>query len=84
MSKEDEEKTSLITEEGTFLFTIMPFQLQNTKAYVERLMYIIFKKQIRQNMEAYFDDILVYSKKNGEHLADLEKTYKVSDQLTYI
>jgi len=36
----------------------------------------MFKKQLRRNMEAYIDNMVVKSKVVGEHLFNLAKTFE--------
>ncbi|KAL0402098.1 UNVERIFIED_CONTAM: hypothetical protein Slati_4239700 [Sesamum latifolium] len=55
----------------------MPFGLKNTGATYQRLVDKIFRPQIRRNVEVYVDDMLVKSKRAGDHVADLEKTFSV-------
>ena len=37
MSPEDEEKTSFITDQGTYCYRVMPFGLKNARATYQRL-----------------------------------------------
>lgn len=59
MAKEDEEKTSFITEQGTFCFRVISFGLQNVGATFQTFMDQTFVNQIGRNTEVYMDDILV-------------------------
>ena len=43
----------------------MPFGLKNAGATYQRLVNLMFQKQIINNMEVYVDDMLVKSKKAG-------------------
>ncbi|GJR61005.1 reverse transcriptase domain-containing protein [Tanacetum coccineum] len=51
MAKEDEEKTTFITNQGIFCYTKIPFGLQNTGATYQRLVDKAFHKQIDRNLE---------------------------------
>ncbi|MBK5591064.1 RNA-directed DNA polymerase, partial [Salmonella enterica subsp. enterica serovar Typhi] len=73
-AKEDEEKTSFVTDKGTYCFITMPFGLKNAGATFQRLVNKIFKKQLGRNMEAYVDDLLVKSKDESAYLHDLRET----------
>lgn len=74
MAREDEEKTSFVTDLGTFCFRVIPFRLRNTGATFQRLMDQIIEKQIGRNVEVYMDDIHVRSREARTHLADLKET----------
>ncbi|GAA0148772.1 hypothetical protein LIER_36794 [Lithospermum erythrorhizon] len=53
---------------------MMPFGLKNAGATYQRMVNWIFSDQIGKNMKIYVDDMLVNSKKQGEHLENLEET----------
>jgi hypothetical protein len=57
--KEDEEKISFITPFGTFCFVRMPEGLKNAGCTFSRMIAIILHPQIRRNISAYVDDIVV-------------------------
>nr|GEV52565.1 reverse transcriptase domain-containing protein [Tanacetum cinerariifolium] len=71
MAKEDEEKTTFITNQGIFCYTKMPFGLRNAGATYQRLVDKAFHKQIGRNLEVYVEDLVI--KKEGMFLG-----YKVS------
>ena len=74
MDEDDQEKTSFITSRGLFCYKVMPFGLKNTRATYQRLMNRMLHDQIDRNVEVYVDDMLVKSKKEDNHLKDLEET----------
>jgi hypothetical protein len=55
----------------------MPFGLKNGEATYQKCVHIILEPQIRRNIEAYIDDIVVKSKKCGDLLdnLDLKETF---------
>jgi hypothetical protein len=59
--KEDEEKTSFITPFGTFCFVRMPEGPKNAGCTFSRMIAIVLHPQIRRNILAYVDDIVVKS-----------------------
>ncbi|PKA55873.1 hypothetical protein AXF42_Ash018780 [Apostasia shenzhenica] len=75
MVKEDEEKTALSTDFGTYCYNIMPFGLKNAGATYQRMIDAVLKGQMGRNLKAYVDDILVKSRSMDEHLADLRETF---------
>jgi BarA-like signal transduction histidine kinase len=76
MIEEDQEKTAFITSRGLFCYKAMPFGLKNTGATYQKLVNKMFHDQIGRNVEVYVDDMLVKSKKDENHLADLKETFQ--------
>jgi hypothetical protein len=59
--KEDEEKTSFITPFRTFCFVRMQERLNNAGCTFSRMIAIVLHPQIRRNILAYVDDIVIKS-----------------------
>jgi hypothetical protein len=59
--REDEEKTSFITPFGTFYFVRMPEGLKNAGCTFSIMIAIVLHPQLRRNILAYVDDIVVKS-----------------------
>ena len=76
MDETDQEKTSFITSRGLFCYKVMPFGLKNAGATYQRLMNRMFHDQIGKNVKVYIDDMLLKSRKEDDHLKDLEETFK--------
>jgi hypothetical protein len=76
MEEEDQEKTAFITSRGLFCYKAMPFGLKNAGATYQRLVNKMFHDQIERNVEVYMDDMLIKSKENEDHLADLKETFQ--------
>ena len=76
LAPEDKEKTSFITPTGNFHYKVMPFRLKNAGSTYQRTVAKMFKKQLRRNMEAFIDDMVVKSKATGDHLTDLMETFE--------
>ena len=76
MQEEDQEKMAFITSRGLFCYKAIPFGLKNTRATYQRLVNKMFHDQIGRNMEVYVDDMLIKSKENEDHLADLKETFQ--------
>jgi hypothetical protein len=53
----------------------MVFSLKNGGATYQKRIQIILETQIERNVEAYIDDVIVKSKKRGDLLDDLKKTF---------
>ncbi|GKA35864.1 reverse transcriptase domain-containing protein [Tanacetum coccineum] len=75
MIKKDEEKTAFHTEEGVFCYTKMPFGLKNAGATYQTLVDSAFKEQIRVNLEAYVDDMVITSRTEQDIIKDIEQTF---------
>ena len=75
MRKEDEEKTSFITPFGTYCFVRMPEGLKNAGQSFSRMSSVVLEHQLRRNVLAYVDDIVVTSSIRGNHVADLAETF---------
>ena len=75
MYEADQEKMSFVTSQGLFCYKVMPFGLKNAGATYQRLMNKMFAQQIGRNVQVYVDDILVKSRREEDHLADLKETF---------
>jgi hypothetical protein len=53
----------------------MAFELKNRGVTYQKCIHIILEPQIRRNIEAYIDDVVVKSKKRGDLLNDLKETF---------
>lgn len=67
----DAPKITFISNHGNY-YNGMPFGLKNASVTYERLMDVVFSKQIGRNMEFYIDDIIVKTSEGRIHVADLE------------
>lgn len=74
MAAEDEEKAFII-DKGLFCYKVMPFGLKNVGAIYQRLVNKVFEGQLRRNMEAYVDDVLIKCREVPLHLANLKETF---------
>jgi hypothetical protein len=72
--REDEEKTSFITPFGTFCFVRMLEGLKNAWCTFLRMIAIVLHPQLRRNILAYVDDIVVKSIQRRDHIGDLAET----------
>ena len=61
MALEDMEKTSFITEWGTYCYQVMSFGLKNAEATYQRVTTILFHDMMRRDVEVYVDDMIVKS-----------------------
>ena len=61
MALDDMEKTSFITEWGTYCYRVMPFELKNVGATYQRAATTLFHDMMHQDVEVYVDDMIVKS-----------------------
>jgi hypothetical protein len=73
--REDEEKTSFITPCRTFCFIRMLEGLKNTGCTFSRMKAVVLHPQLRRNILAYVDDIVVKSIQRRDHIGDLAETF---------
>jgi hypothetical protein len=50
-----------MTDKDSYYYRVMPFRLKNAGVTCQRLVNKMFREQIGQNMEVYFNDMLVES-----------------------
>jgi hypothetical protein len=75
LAVDDEEKTTFITPFRILCYTKMAFKLKNGGATYPKCVHIVLEPQIGRNIEAYIDDIVVKSKKQGKLLDDIKETF---------
>jgi len=66
MKESDQLVTSFIKPFGMYCYVTMPFGLQNARAKYQRCMLHMFGEHIGSTVEAYVEDIVVKSKKQGD------------------
>ena len=76
MASEDMEKTSFITEWGTYCYRVMPFGLKNVGATYQRAATTLFHDMMHRDVEVYVDDMIVKSRDRSDHVAALERYFE--------
>ncbi|GJS36643.1 reverse transcriptase domain-containing protein, partial [Tanacetum coccineum] len=75
IAREDEEKTSFHTKQGTFCYEKMPFELKNARATYQQLMDNMFTSQLGINIKIYVDDMVIKSGNEDNLITDIAKTF---------
>jgi len=77
MYTDDEKHTSFRTPLSVYCYIVMPFGLKNAGVTYQRGMNTIFYEHIRKIVECYVNDIIVKSRPNGDHIADLKAVFDI-------
>ena len=75
MALEYTEKTSFITEWGTYCYSVMPFGLKNTGTTYQRAATTLFCDMIQRDVDVYVDDMIVKSLDRADHWEALERFF---------
>jgi hypothetical protein len=73
--RDDEEKISFITPFETYCFVRMLEGLKNVGCTFSRMIAIVLHPQLRRNILAYVDDLIVKSVQRSDHIGDLAETF---------
>ncbi len=76
ITEEDRPKTAFKTPMGLYQFKVLSFGLCNAPSTFPAVMNSIFGDLIGHGVLVYLDDILVYSRTPGEHIALLRKVFE--------
>ena len=76
MALEDMEKTSFITEWGTYCYRVIPFGWKNAGATYQRATTTLFHEMMHRDVKVYVDDMIVKSRDRADHLAALQRFFE--------
>jgi len=74
IAKEDRHKTTFVTENGCYQYTVMSFGLKNAPAIFFRVVVVAFREFIHKCLEVYFDDWIVLGLLNN-HIEQLRMMF---------
>ena len=75
LDKESKAKTAFIIPFGKYEFNAIQFGLSQAPAYFQQLISIVLQ-DCSEFMMAYFDDIIIFSKNEKEHLKHIEISFQ--------
>lgn len=73
----DSLKTAFRTHDGHYEYRVMPFGLCNAPTTFQATMNDVFRPLLRKTVIVFFDDILVFSANEEQHLAHLEHVFSL-------
>ena len=77
LAPEDQEKTTFISPDANYHYTVMPFGLKNARVTYQQMMTKMFRDKIGRTVEVYIDDMVVKSKQECRHIEDLQGEFEV-------
>ena len=80
LKEEDIPKTAFRTHLEHYEFVVIPFGLTNAPSTFQATINKVFHPYLQKFIAVFFDDILIYSRSNEEHLQHLQLTLSMLEQ----
>ena len=80
LATEDQEKTTFISPDANYHYTVKPFGLKNAGVTYQRMMTRMFRDKIGRIVEVYIDDMVVKGKQEAQHIENLQGMFEVLRQ----
>jgi len=80
IKEEHNERTGFTVPSGHFEFNRLPFGLSNSPANFQRLMDLVLKDLIGDELHVFIDDVIIFSETAEEHAARLEHVLERFDK----
>ncbi|KZS18244.1 Uncharacterized protein APZ42_015662 [Daphnia magna] len=80
MDEQSKEKTAFIVENNLYEWNRLVFDLTNAPGTFQRLMNLVFRKEIGKTCLVYLDDIIIFSKTPLEHISKLRKIFYLLEE----
>ncbi|GJW93181.1 RNA-directed DNA polymerase [Tanacetum coccineum] len=84
IAPEDQKKTTFTCPYGTFAYKRMPFRLCNSPTTFQRSMTAIFHELIKDSMEVFMHDFLIFGSSFDHCLKNLEKMLKRCEETNLV
>jgi hypothetical protein len=66
---------AFVTPFGAYAYTTISFELKNAGATYQWAIQLCLSDQLRRNIEAYVDDVVIKTRSHDELITDLEETF---------
>ena len=77
LATKDWEKTTFISPNANYHYTMMPFRLKNVEAIYQRMITRMFRDKTGCIVKVYIDNMVVKSKQEIQHIDDLKGVFEV-------
>lgn len=76
----DKEKTGFITQDGCYVWNLLPFGLKNAPFTFQKIVTKILREALNKFVLCYLEDICMFSKNENQHLRHLKWVLEMMTQ----